>query len=70
LELGALGSKADFGEAQKDQTEDRPGVFLGLKAGVGPELVGGVPEALLQRRGSGIFFGRCYPVHEIREPLF
>ena len=65
LQLGALGGEADFGEAQEDQAEDRAGVFLGLQAGVGAELVGGVPEALFQRGGGGIFFGRGYPTHQL-----
>jgi len=56
LQLGALGDKADFGEAQEDDAEDRAGVFLGLEAGVGAELVGGVPEALFERGGVGVFF--------------
>ena len=49
LQLGALGGEADLGEAQEDQAEDRAGVFLGLEAGVGAELVGGVPQALFER---------------------
>jgi hypothetical protein len=46
LQFGALGGEADFGKAQEDQAEDRAGVFLRLEAGVGAELVGGIPEAL------------------------
>ena len=45
LQLGALGGEAHLGEAQEDQAEDGAGVLLGLEAGVGAELVGGVPEA-------------------------
>ena len=40
--IGALCGKADFSEAQEDEAEDGRGVFLGLEAGVGAELVGGV----------------------------
>ena len=49
LQLGPLGGEADFGEAQADEAEDGAGVFLRLEAGVGAELVGGVPQALLER---------------------
>ena len=63
LQLGALGGEADFGEAQEDEAEDGAGVFLGLEAGVGAELVGGIPEALFERGGGGVFFGWGDPVH-------
>ena len=63
LQLGALGGEADLGEAQEDQAEDRAGVFLRLEAGVGAELIGGVPEALFERGGGGVFFGWGDPVH-------
>ena len=46
FELAALGGKADLGEAQEDQAKDGAGVFLRLKAGIGAELVSGVPKAL------------------------
>jgi len=36
------------GVAEEDEAEDGDGVFGGLQLGVGPELVGGVPEALFQ----------------------
>ena len=42
--------ETDFGEAQEDEVEDGRGVFLGLEAGVGAELVGGVPEAFFRAR--------------------
>lgn len=45
----ALGGKARLGEAQEDQAKDGAGVFLRLEAGVGAELVGGVPQALFER---------------------
>ena len=35
------------GVAEEDEAEDGDGVLGGLQLGVGPELVGGVPEALL-----------------------
>jgi hypothetical protein len=34
------------GVAQEDQAQDRGGELGGLQAGVGPELVGGGPEAV------------------------
>ena len=55
LQLGALGDEADFDETWKDAAEAGRGGFLRLEAGVGAELVGGVPEALFQRRVVGIF---------------
>ena len=61
----ALGGEADLGEAQEDEAEDGAGVFLGLEAGVGAELVGGVPQALFERGGGGVFFGRGDPVHAL-----
>lgn len=63
FELGTLSSKTDFGKAQEDQTKDRSGVFLRLEAGVGAELVSGVPKAFFQGGSGGVFFGRCDPVH-------
>jgi len=36
--LDLLGEINDFGEAPEDEAEDRAGVFLGLKAGVGAEV--------------------------------
>jgi len=54
LQFGALGDESDLGKAQEDEAEDRPGVFLRLQAGVGPELVGGIPKALFQRVSGGV----------------
>ena len=54
---------AHLGEAQEDQAEDGAGVFLCLEAGVGPELVSRVPQALFERSGGGVFLGRGDPVH-------
>ena len=48
---GELGS-----EAQEEEAEHGRGVFLGLEARVGAELVGGVPETLFQRGVAGVFF--------------
>ena len=56
LQLGALGGETDLGKAQEDQAEDRRGIFLGLKPGVGSELVGGVPQAPFERRRGGVSF--------------
>jgi hypothetical protein len=38
-------------------------LFLGLEAGVGAELIGGIPQALFERCGGGAFFGRGNPLH-------
>jgi len=54
FQLGALGGEPDFGEAQEDEAEDGRGVFLGFEAGVGAELVGGIPQALFQRGLSNV----------------
>src|SRR5438045_2528166 len=58
------GGKADFGEAQEDDAENRVGVFLGLEAGVGAELVGGIPEAFSQGFRDRVFFRWSDPVHD------
>ena len=52
----STGIEADFGEAQEDEAEDGSGVFLSLEAGVGSELVGGVPKALFERGAGNICF--------------
>lgn len=62
IQLGAPGRKTHLGEAQENQAEDGAGVFLGLQAGVGAELVGGIPEAFFQGGGGGFFFGGGDPV--------
>ena len=54
---GALGGEADFDEPQEDEAEDWCGVFLGIEAGVGAELVGGLPEAFSQRGVVVVLFG-------------
>ena len=46
-------NKAHLGEVQKNGAKDRAGVFIGLKARVAAELVGGV------------FFGRGDPVQAV-----
>jgi hypothetical protein len=66
-ERSSPGNKADFGEAEKDEAEDGGGVFLGLEAGVGAELVGGGPELLFKRGGSGVFFRGSDPLHAGRK---
>ena len=48
FQLGALRGEADFGEAQEDEAEDGRGVFLGLEAGVGAELVNSGPCSSFQ----------------------
>ncbi len=65
FQLGALGGEADFGEAQEDVAEDGRGVFLGLEAGVGAELVRGIPEAFFQRGVVGVLFGWGDPDHVV-----
>ena len=57
-------AKADFSKAQEDEAEDGRGVFLGLEAGVGAELVGGVPETFFQSGVVGVLFGRGDPLYE------
>ena len=56
--------KPGFGEAEGDEAENRRGVFLGLEAGVGAELVGGIPQTFFERGIVGVFFGRGDPVHK------
>ena len=63
IQLGALCGKADFGKAQEDEAEDRLGVLRGGEAGVGAELVGGVPKTFFQRAVGGVFFRWSDPVH-------
>jgi len=61
FELGALNGEAYFGKAQEDQAEDGLGVFLGLEAGIGTELVGCILQTLFERRGGSAFFGEGDP---------
>ena len=42
---------------------DRAGIFLRFEAGIGAELVGGIPQALFKRTRGGVFFGRGDPLH-------
>ena len=53
--LAALG-EADFGEAEEDEAKNRAGVLLRSEAGIGAELIGGLPETFLQLVIRGIFF--------------
>ena len=46
-----------------DEAEHGRGVFLGLEAGVGAELVGSIPEALFQGGVIGVFLGWGDPLH-------
>jgi len=62
VQFCALGGEAHVGEAQEDQAKDGAGVFLRLEAGVGAELIGGVPQALLQRGGGNVLLGGFGPV--------
>jgi hypothetical protein len=56
FQLGPLRREAGFREAQKDEAEHRLGVLPSLQAGVGAELVSGIPEALLKGVGACIVF--------------
>ena len=47
LQLRSLRGKADFGEAQEDETEDGLGILRGGEARVGAKLVSSGPEAFL-----------------------
>ena len=64
LQLRPLSGETHLGKAQEDQSEDGAGVLLGLEAGIGAELVGGVPQASFKRRGAGVFFSRGDPLHQ------
>jgi hypothetical protein len=65
FELGALYGKAHLGKAQEDQAEDGAGVFLCLEAGIGAELIGGIPQALFQRGVVVVLFGWGDPKHSL-----
>ena len=56
LQLGALGSEANFGEAQEDEAENRLGILGLLEARASPQLVSGVPEAFFKRGVVLVFF--------------
>jgi hypothetical protein len=45
------------------EAEDGRGVFGGLQAGVGAELVGGGPELFFKRGGGGVFLRGGDPLH-------
>jgi hypothetical protein len=45
-------------------------VFLGLEAGVGAELVGGIRETFFARGAVGVFVGRGDPVHGVVARVF
>jgi len=56
--------EADGGlRAVEELAGDRRGVFLGLEAGIGAELIGGVPQAFFKSGGIRVFFGWRYPLH-------
>lgn len=56
LQPGTLRRKSDFSEPKKDEAKDWLRVFRSLEAGVGAELVGGIPETLFKRVIGGVFF--------------
>ncbi|GEM_PF-4367256 len=55
FQLRALLREANFREAEENDAEDWAGIFLGLEAGVGAELIGGSPQTLFQRLSEDIF---------------
>ena len=63
FQLGALGGEADLGEAQEDEAEDGGGIFLGLQARVGTELIRSSPEPLLQGVGGSVLLRWGNPDH-------
>ena len=57
--------EADIRIAQEDQAEDGGRIFGRLEGGVGPELVGGVPELPFEF-GVGVVGGGGFgPMHEV-----
>jgi len=64
-EFSAALDEADFGETEEDEAEHGLGVLLRGEAGVGAELVGGGPEAFLQRVVGGVSFRWGDPVHKV-----
>ena len=65
LQFGALDGEADFREAQEDPAEDRAEVFLRLQAGLGAELVGGIPKALFQHVSGRVVLRWRDPDHAL-----
>src|SRR6266571_2878641 len=63
-EFSAALGEAGFGEPEKDKAEDGLGVLLRCEAAVGAELVGGGPEAFLQRVVGSVSFRWGDPVHK------
>ena len=63
FQFGAVGRKAEFGEAEEDQAEYWRGVLLGCEARVGAELVRGIPKALFERGVAGVIFRWSDPNH-------
>lgn len=63
FELRPALRKARFGEAEKDQPENGRRVLPRFQPGIRPELVGGIPEALLKRVVGGVFLGWRDPAH-------
>jgi len=62
-----LGSQAILGEAEEDEAEDGLRLLLGCQAAVGAELVGGGPEALLERIGGEVLLRGSDPLHGVAE---
>ena len=63
FQLGALLREPHFGEPQENQAEDGLGILGGTEAGIGTELVSGIPQPFLQCIRIGIFFRRGDPLH-------
>jgi hypothetical protein len=64
VERGATDGKAGLGKAQEDEAEDWAGVLLGGQAGVGAEIISGIPKLFFQRIAGGVLFRWGNPVHE------
>jgi hypothetical protein len=55
VKRGAADGKAGLGRGQKDEAEDWAGVLLGGKAGIGAEIIGGIPKLFFQRIAGASF---------------
>ncbi len=65
--VAALGEPR-FGEAKKDQPENRRRILRCRQSGVSAQLIRRFPETLFESVGGSVFLRRCDPLHN--EPLF
>ena len=65
LQLAPQRGEPGLGEAEEDQTKDRLGILLGGQPRVCAKLVGGGPEALLQRVVVVVFRGVAIQIIEV-----